>query len=115
MHRSRRCTNLTNNLDDAFERRFLFKVEFQKPGVDVKAKLWRSMLDNDLTDDQAHQLAARYDFSGGQIENIARKCAIDFILSGQNPTFPAIEEFCKHEIIKSRDKRPKDRTPIGFQ
>ena len=108
-------TNLTNNLDDAFERRFLFKVEFQKPSEDVKAKLWRSMLDNDLTDDQAHQLAARYDFSGGQIENIARKCAIDFILSGQNPTFPAIEEFCKHELIKSRDKRLKDRTPIGFQ
>ena len=106
-------TNLTSNLDDAFERRFLFKVEFQKPGEEVKAKLWRSMLDNDLTDDEVHQLAVRYDFSGGQIENIARKCTIDFILYGQEPTFSTIEEFCKHESIKTRDKRPK--VPIGFQ
>ena len=108
-------TNLTNNLDDAFERRFLFKVEFKKPGEDVKAKLWRSMLENELSDDEAHQLAVRYDFSGGQIENIARQCAIDFILSGQDPTFVTIDEFCKHESIKSKPKTKPDRTPIGFQ
>ena len=28
-------TNLTSNLDSAFERRFLFKVEFNKPATDV--------------------------------------------------------------------------------
>ena len=108
-------TNLTSNLDDAFERRFLFKVEFKKPDKDVKAKLWRSMLDNDLTDDQARQLAARYDFSGGQIENIARKCTIEFILSGQTPSFLTIEEFCKHETIKVKDKTMSERKTIGFQ
>ena len=104
-------TNLTNNLDDAFERRFLFKVEFKKPGEEVKAKLWRSMLKEDITEEEARQLAVRYDFSGGQIENIARQCAIDFILSGQEPSFDTIEGFCKHEQIKGKDKGKT----IGFQ
>ncbi|MBR5716703.1 MAG: AAA family ATPase [Bacteroidales bacterium] len=105
-------TNLTNNLDDAFERRFLFKVEFQKPDVEVKAKLWRSMLD-DITDDDARRLADRYDFSGGQIENIARKCAIEFILSGKEAGFDMVEEFCKHELIKNASK--EERKSIGFK
>ena len=37
-------TNLTCNLDTAFERRFLFKIEFKKPETEVKAKIWKSML-----------------------------------------------------------------------
>ena len=107
-------TNLTNNLDDAFERRFLFKIEFKKPGEEVKVKLWRSMLE-DITEDEAHRLAANFDFSGGQIENIARKCSIEFILSGKEPSFHTIEEFCNHELIKNNPQTKPTRTPIGFQ
>lgn len=77
-------TNLTSNLDKAFERRFLFKIEFNKPNYEVKAKLWHSML-KDLSDEQAMFLARNYDFSGGQIENIARKNTIDYILTGNTP------------------------------
>lgn len=32
-------TNLTENLDKAFERRFLYKVKFNNPSVDVKCKI----------------------------------------------------------------------------
>ena len=104
-------TNLTDNLDNAFERRFLFKVEFRKPDDEVKTKLWRSMLENDITEDEARRLAVRYDFSGGQIENIARKCAIEYILSGNEAGFDMIEEFCEHELIKNKTTRKT----IGFQ
>ena len=104
-------TNLTCNLDDAFERRFLFKIEFNKPDEEVKAKLWRSMLGDGITDDDAHKLAIRYDFSGGQIENIARKRTIEFILSGKKASFEEINEFCKHELLDTK----KERKPIGFQ
>ena len=107
-------TNLTNNLDDAFERRFLFKVEFRNPGEEVKVKLWRSMLE-DITEDEAQRLAANYDFSGGQIENIARKCAIEFILSGKEAGFNKIDEFCKHELIKNTNPGRKAHKTIGFQ
>lgn len=103
-------TNLTQNLDSAFERRFLFKVEFHKPSVDVKAKIWTSML-TDLSDADAQTLASEFDFSGGQIENIARKRTIDYILNGQYADLEAIEGYCRHELLE--DKKAC-RPVVGF-
>lgn len=103
-------TNLTSNLDSAFDRRFLFKVEFKKPTVDVKAKIWHSMLE-DLSSDDALRLANGYDFSGGQIENIARKQSIEYILSGEKLSFELLENFCKEELL---DKR-QQRSSVGFR
>ena len=103
-------TNLTCNLDTAFERRFLFKVEFKKPNDEVKAKLWCSMLGDCITEEEAHTLASRYDFSGGQIENIARKRTIEFILSGKQVDFNGIDGFCQHEVLNKKNVR----NPIGF-
>lgn len=104
-------TNLTSNLDSAFERRFLFKVEFNKPSTDVKAKIWSSMLKN-ISDDDAHKLASEFDFSGGQIENIARKRTIDFILSGEFADLEAIEGYCRTELLDDSKKR---KPVMGFK
>lgn len=104
-------TNLTCNLDDAFERRFLFKVDFQKPDVDVKTKLWQSMLGDGISEQDARVLASRYDFSGGQIENIARKRTIEFILSGKKASLEEIDGFCQHELLNKK----KERQPIGYR
>ncbi len=103
-------TNLTSNLDDAFERRFLFKVEFKQPEVPVKQKLWCSMM-HDISEEEALILARKYDFSGGQIENIARKRTIDYIISGKHPSFEELENFCKAEMLN----KAKNRTAIGFR
>lgn len=74
-------TNLAQNMDKAFERRFLYKIRFDKPTVEARTAIWRELLPNiDVVD--AQKLAERYDFSGGQIENIARHYAIDSILHG---------------------------------
>ena len=104
-------TNLTCNLDSAFERRFLFKVEFHKPETEVKAKLWTSMLGENITEDEAKTLAERYDFSGGQIENIARKRTIDYIISGKPVTIDDIDTYCQHEMLGSKSIK-KNR--VGF-
>lgn len=104
-------TNLTSNLDNAFERRFLFKVEFRKPDTDVKVKLWSSMLGKDISDDDAHRLAVSYDFSGGQIENIARKRTIDYVLYGKQATFEVLDSYCKAESLNKNTVRPT----IGFR
>ncbi len=101
-------TNLTSNLDKAFERRFLFKVEFHKPKDEIKAKLWHSMI-TDITDEEALHLAKTYDFSGGQIENIARKHTIDYILTGNRASLDTIEQYCQSEMLSDK---PKGR--IGF-
>lgn len=104
-------TNLTSNLDNAFERRFLFKVEFRKPDTDVKVKLWSSMLGKDISDDDAHRLAVSYDFSEGQIENIARKRTIDYVLYGKQITFEVLDSYCKAESLNKNTVRPA----IGFR
>lgn len=101
-------TNLTSNLDKAFERRFLYKVEFHKPNTDVKTKIWHSML-KDITEDEARQLALHFDFSGGQIENIARKRTVDYILSGKYASLDEIEGYCRAELLNAKEHRA-----IGF-
>ncbi len=92
-------TNLTQNLDKAFERRFLYKVRFRKPSTAVKAKIWKSMLP-DLSDEQSRTLAGGFDFSGGQIENITRKRIIQGIIDGAQPGFNDILAYCSEETIK---------------
>jgi len=103
-------TNLTCNLDSAFERRFLFKIEFRNPETDVKAKLWKSMLGDDISSEDAMKLATKYDFSGGQIENIARQRTIDYILSGKQDTVDDLDTLCQSELINNNSTR----RAIGF-
>ncbi|MDR0901519.1 MAG: ATP-binding protein, partial [Opitutaceae bacterium] len=59
-------TNLTANLDRAFERRFLFKIYFEKPSDRARQAIWKTMLPP-LSDDDAAKLARLYNFSGGEI------------------------------------------------
>lgn len=75
-------TNLQQNMDKAFERRFLYKIKFEKPTEEVRASIWHSMIPS-LNEFEVHKLASKYDFSGGQIENVARRHAIDSILHDQ--------------------------------
>lgn len=102
-------TNLTNNLDKAFERRFLYKIEFSKPSFEAKCKIWQSMIP-ELTPMDAKSLAMSYDFSGGQIENIARKQIVDNIITGLPVSF---NELCQHCDAELLDKT-KIRRAIGF-
>lgn len=97
-------TNLTSNLDSAFERRFIFKIEFHKPDTEVKSRIWRSML-SELSADEALQLAMRFDFSGGQIENVARKRTVDYILSGRYATLDELETYCRAELLAGSGQR----------
>ena len=69
-------TNLTGNLDPAFERRFLYKIEFPKPTPNESQHIWLSMLP-DISEQEAYNLAKQYSFCGGQIENIARKQVVN--------------------------------------
>ena len=92
-------TNLQQNMDKAFERRFLYKIKFEKPTVEARASIWKTMIP-DLSDNEIHQLAEKYDFSGGQIENIARHNAIDSILYGSNDnSLEMLMNYCDSEQL----------------
>ena len=99
-------TNLTNNLDAAFERRFLYKIKFEKPDLEAKGEIWRSLMPG-LTKDDARILASEFDFSGGEISNIARKCFINELLFKQTTSLEQIKAICSQEKLTKRTK-------IGF-
>lgn len=103
-------TNLTSNLDKAFERRFIYKIEFKRPSLEAKQMIWKSMIPS-LSDETALSLAKGYDLSGGQIENVARKFTVEYILSGNEPSDSQMKEFCESE---SMDSRQPARKKIGF-
>lgn len=102
-------TNLTSNLDSAFERRFIYKVRFAAPSLEAKQAIWQSMIPS-LSEEDAATLASAYNFSGGQIENIARKQTVEYILSGEEPSVATIRKFCDAECLSNVSPR---RT-IGF-
>ncbi len=89
-------TNLVDNMDAAFERRFLFKVKFEQPSKVNSAKIWREKL-SQLSKKESEILGESFNFSGGEMENIARKCAMQEILSGEKLHFEAIKHLCKNE------------------
>jgi SpoVK/Ycf46/Vps4 family AAA+-type ATPase len=92
-------TNLTGNMDRAFERRFLYKIEFAKPDISIRQAIWKSIIP-ELSDMETKTLASKYDFSGGQIENIARKRAVDDIISAESANIDNLLSFCQEEILE---------------
>lgn len=93
-------TNLEQNLDSAFERRFLYKLKFERPSSKVRAKIWQSML-AEITETDALALADQFELSGGQIENVARKFTINDILFGckKGQVLKVLKDYCKNETL----------------
>ena len=101
-------TNMTSNFDKAFERRFLYKIEFAKPSTEAKKLIWQSFIP-DLSDHDALDIADQFDFSGGQIENIARKNIVSFILNGKKSKLSELKSLCKEEVFD------KPYVQLGFR
>ena len=93
-------TNLAGNLDSAYERRFLFKIKFENPTTEIKRKIWQNKLEW-LDNDAADKLANDFTFSGGEIDNIVRKIAMQEILKGNRPEVDQIFQFCKSERLNT--------------
>ena len=102
-------TNLVQNMDKAFERRFLYKIKFEKPTVEARMSMWHEMIPA-LKDEEVRILATKYDFSGGQIENIARHYTIGKILHGESENIAEeLSAYCESERLETKETRK-----IGF-
>lgn len=100
-------TNLVNNIDIAFERRFLFKIKFKNPDIDIRAKIWESKMAF-LKKEDCCLLAKKFNFSGGQIDNIVRKKEIYEIIHPNKITLNTLFAFCEEEILQNKS------TKIGY-
>jgi SpoVK/Ycf46/Vps4 family AAA+-type ATPase len=102
-------TNLAQNMDKAFERRFLYKIKFSKPTLEARASIWHEMIPA-LSENETRSLAKKYEFSGGQIENIARRYAIDNVLHGASSN--RLERLCSYSDGERIDNSSTRK--IGF-
>jgi SpoVK/Ycf46/Vps4 family AAA+-type ATPase len=70
-------TNLLENIDTAFSRRFNYKIEFKKPSEVQRVKLWEILLPKNAEYEKEfsiHELA-KYSLTGGQINLIVKNTA----------------------------------------
>jgi KaiC/GvpD/RAD55 family RecA-like ATPase len=101
-------TNLAENLDRAFDRRFLFKIKFNRPSVESRAAIWQDKMPS-ISPEDAIALSKDFELSGGQIDNVIRKAEIQMLLKNTTCTLEELKQFCAQEIILQ-----KGFASIGF-
>lgn len=96
-------TNMRQNLDSAFVRRLRFIIEFPKPSVEAREKIWRICLPEEshvLQDSAFKHLAKRVDLTGGHIRQITLRAAFLAASEGEQIHMNHIATACRAEFIK---------------
>ena len=101
-------TNLSGNLDKAFERRFQYKIRFEQPDMENRARIWSSVIP-DLSAGEAMGLAMDYNFSGGQIENVAFKKMWKEAVDNKRLPIAELRRYCDEE------RMDRGAMKIGFK
>lgn len=104
-------TNLVDNLDKAFDRRFLYKIRFEKPGANTLLQIWKAKFP-EVKPNILKKIGAAYSLSGGQIENIRKKITVDKLLEEQLVISESyLHKMCEQELML---EKKNVRTAIGF-
>lgn len=90
-------TNLASHLDKAFERRFLYKVEFNKPSDMVRQLILNSAF-KDIHSETLTKVVSNFKLTGGQISNIKKKLLLKSIVDGVVDKEAVFFQLCKEEL-----------------
>ncbi len=106
-------TNLLETLDQAFSRRFDYKIEFAKPNFEQRIQLWEMMLPKDAQYEDGFNLKelAKWELSGGQIKVIIKNSALKVAIK-MLPIF-TLDDF-KHSIEREIKGSFGDDKVVGF-
>jgi len=100
-------TNLSCNLDKAFERRFTFRIEFPMPDAGVRKRIWKSRLP-ELSDEEASKLGAQFGITGGEIEVQVRQALLSRVLNRKISLYETLTDNC------SKDHGFSGRKMVGY-
>ena len=89
-------TNLTKNMDEAFERRFAMKFQFESPNETAKVSIWKSAIKG-LRQQEAIALVKQFDFTPGEINNVARRFMVENLLGLEKSRLQTLQELCETE------------------
>jgi AAA+ superfamily predicted ATPase len=104
-------TNLVKHLDLAFDRRFLYKVEFQKPNNLVRSQILKKAFEQ-LNEVEIVAIANKHELTGGQIMNIRKKLLVKQLLLNIAVTKTTIEQLCIEELSLRANEHTR---AIGFK
>ncbi len=106
-------TNLLESIDQAFSRRFNYKIEFKKPGFEDRVKLWEMMLPKNAEYEKGFDVRklATYDLTGGQINLVIKNTAYKVAIK-EEPIF-TMRDFIE-EIEKEKVSAFGDEKALGF-
>ncbi|MGE0739103.1 ATP-binding protein [Sulfurimonas sp.] len=106
-------TNLLENIDKAFSRRFNYKIEFKKPNKEQRLSLWKKMLPKNAPYEAGFDASvlAEYSLTGGQINLVIKNTAYRVAIR-EEPLF-SLEDF-KEEIKRERDASFDSEKSMGF-
>jgi len=79
------ASNLKDNIDQAFTRRFQSVIHFAMPGPEERLSLWKQAFADDVPLDPAvdlRQIAEKYEIAGGVIMNVIRYATLKAIKKG---------------------------------
>jgi len=109
-------TNLSDNLDPAFSRRFHLKLDFQMPNQEEQMAIWKLHIPSTMpvaADVDVKKLSNKYQFSGGQIALAVRNAAIEAAVQGSEVNMQHLARACETE--ESGSLKPGSlKTAIGF-
>ncbi len=106
-------TNLLETIDNAFSRRFDYKIEFTKPSFKERVKLWELKLPKnaDFEEDFDIKKLAKYELTGAQIELVVKNTALKVAIR-KNPVFKTIDFI--EEIEKEKRSAFDKEKEVGF-
>jgi SpoVK/Ycf46/Vps4 family AAA+-type ATPase len=90
-------TNLSQNLDLAFQRRILFKIHFEKPSSSIRELLFSNAFPF-LSKGECNSLASTYNMTGSEIMNVRRKMAINQVLQENMSGLKIVQTLCIEEL-----------------
>ncbi len=93
-------TNLEANMDPAFARRILYRIEFPAPEQAQRAVIWRKLIPPAAPinpDVDFEELAELYELTGGQIKNAIVRAAYRCLDADTDLTMKALEEAATDE------------------
>lgn len=97
-------TNLDKNIDDAFARRIMFKIDFPKPDVHHRKLIWKKLVPKDcpVADDIDYdRLGESFEIAGGNIKNAVVRAAYRAAERRDQITWDDIEFAAEKECINA--------------
>ena len=106
-------TNLLENIDKAFSRRFNYKIEFKKPNREQREQLWELMLPDEAPYEKEFEVTnlSEYNLTGGQINLIIKNTAYKVAVR-EKPLF-TLQDFID-EINREKDANFDGEKSMGF-